>query len=116
MLCLEMHLPLFLYRQPRISASRISGSVPINAASLRPGSVTGRTTAATAPMRIPHTAPAGPADPDSSSAGTAAASRRAGNVTWMTTVETTPTSLSMNAVSCYSITIILFNWLKLVKE
>lgn len=87
--------------QRRISASRISGSVQTNAASLRHGSATVKTTAVMSLMKTPATAPAEPAHPDNSSAGTAAASRRAGNVTWMTTAETTRTSPSMSAVSVF---------------
>lgn len=94
---------MFCYcaHQRRISASHISGSVQTSAASLRRGSVTVKTTAAMSLMKTPPTAPAGPVDPDNSSAGTAAASHRAGNVMWTTTAGTTQMSPSMSAVSAF---------------
>lgn len=89
--------------QLHTSVSLTSGSVIINTASRRRGSVTVRTTVPTLLMRIHHTAPAEPVDPDTLNAGTVAVSLTAGNVTWTTTAETIRTNRWTSAVSGTSV-------------
>lgn len=79
----------------------ISGSVPINDASRKPGSVIERMTVVTTLMKTALTVPVEPVLQASLNVTMAAASHSLGSVMWMMTVVITLMSHSMNAVSTY---------------
>lgn len=80
----------------------ISGSVPTNGVSQKPGSVIKKMTVGITQMRIALTVPVGPALQASLNVTMAAASLSPGNVMWMMIVVITLTNRSTNAVSTKS--------------
>jgi len=77
----------------------ISGNVPINDVSQKPGSVIERMTVVTTQMKIALTVPAEPVPQANLNVIMAAASRSPGSVMWMMIVVITLMSHSTNAVS-----------------
>lgn len=89
----------FVFFQLITSVKLISGSVPINDVSQKPGSVIERMTVVTTQMKIVLTVPAEPVPQANLNVTTAAASHSTGSVMWMMIVGITLMSHSTNAVS-----------------
>lgn len=77
----------------------ISGNVPINDVSQKPGNAIERMTVVTTRMKILLTVQAGPVPQANLNVTMAAASQSPGNVMWMMIVAITLMNHSMNAVS-----------------
>lgn len=89
----------FVFFQLIISVKLISGNVPINDVSQKPGSVIERMTVVTTRMKMLLTVRVGPVPQANLNVTMAAASQNCGSVMWMMIVAITLTSHSMNAVS-----------------